>query len=196
MGTVGSINAEAVLPWMAGHASNKYTQFGEDGLIQRALDEIGETNRQCFEVGAADGLFFSNSLRLREQDWLAVLIESEPNAFAKLKATYGNKSICIHATATDLDSQLPEGFSETADLGVIDIDGQDYWLWHDMVRIRPRVMLVEIHPPDDAAAIPKRGGNGQAGLNAIRELGESKGYTLAARTYCNALFIDSRELTE
>ena len=194
MGSIGSINAEAVLPWMTGHASNKYTQFGVDGLIQRALDEIGETNRQCFEVGAADGLFFSNTLRLREQDWLAVLIESEPNAFGRLHKSYGNKSICLHATATDLDSQLPPGFSETADLGVIDIDGQDYWLWHDMVRIRPRIMLVEIYPSDDAAAVPKRGGPGQAGLNAIGGLAGSKGYTLAARTYCNALFIDSKEL--
>ena len=192
----GTINASPLVPWLGGKAANTYTQFGEDGLIQACLERIGETNRQCFEVGAADGLFFSNTLRLREQGWRAVLIEAEDQAFSKLWTRYGRESICIHATATDLDTQIPEHFSRTPDLGIIDIDGQDYWLWHDMENIRPRIMLVEIHPPDVWAAIPKRSGNGQAGLNAIEKLGTDKGYQLVATTHCNALFVDAADLNE
>ena len=191
---VGSINANPMVPWLQNKAANTYTQFGEDGLIAACLERIGETNRQCFEVGAADGLFFSNTLRLREQGWSAVLIESDPILFGKLDDTYGNTAICIHATATDLDNQIPSEFSRTPDLGVIDIDGQDYWLWNDMVDIRPRIMLVEIFPRNDNEPIPKQGGRGQAGLNPIRKLGEDIGYTLVATTLCNALFIDSEAL--
>jgi hypothetical protein len=186
----GTINVNPLVPWLHDKAANTYTQFGEDGLIQACLDRVGETNRHCFEVGAADGLFFSNTLRLREMGWAAVLIESDAASFQKLDRDYGNQSICIHATATDLDKQIPESFSRTPDLGVIDIDGQDYWLWNDMVEIRPRVMLVEIFPRTNLEPIPKRGGRGQAGLAAIEELGISKGYDLVATTLCNAIFLD------
>ena len=186
----GSINAQPLVPWLEDKASNTYTQFGEDGFIDACLNRIGETNRQCFEVGAADGLFFSNTLRLREMGWAAVLIEADAGSFAKLDRDYGKQSICIHAKVIDLDKQIPEQFSRKPDLGVIDIDGQDYWLWHDMKDIRPRVMLVEIFPRNNAEPIPKRGGHGQAGLDAIKELGISKGYDLVATTLCNALFLD------
>ena len=189
------IHVTFCVPWLLNKAANTYTQFGEDGLIAACLERIGETNRQCFEVGAADGLFFSNTLRLREQGWSAVLIESDQKQFAKLDRDYGRSAICIHANATDLDNQIPKQFSRTPDLGVIDIDGQDYWLWHDMVDIRPRVMLVEIFPPHDAEPIPKRGAlAGQTGLDAIKALGIDKGYTLVATTLCNAIFIETKTL--
>lgn len=192
---MSSINVTSCVHWLQNKAANTYTQFGEDGLIAACLERIGETNRQCFEVGAADGLFFSNTLRLRQEGWSAVLIESGAEQFQKLDRDYGNTSICIHATATDLDEQIPKAFSRTPDLGVIDIDGQDYWLWHDMVDIRPRVMLVEIFPRSDAEPIPKRGAtSGQAGLDAIQALGTDKGYTLVATTLCNAIFIETETL--
>lgn len=189
MGLVQSINYQSRAEWLFGKAWNKYTQFGEDGLIDAVFQRIGTTNRQCFEVGAADGLFFSNTLRLREEGWQAVLIEAEERQFQKLLASYGDQSTCIQEVAKDLDSILDGRLDITPDLGVIDIDGQDYWLWHDMELFRPRVMLVEIATQGADNAIPERGGEGQAGLTHIEALGASKGYQLVAETYCNALFV-------
>jgi hypothetical protein len=192
MSQAGSINYEVHVPWLQGRGLNVYTQFGEDGLIGTCLQRIGETNRQCFEIGAHDGRFFSNTLRLREQGWLAVLIESDERHFQNLISEFGNESICIQATCTDLDKTLLDvAIDENPDLGVIDIDGQDYWLWHDMWTIEPRVMLVEISTQGPSMPIPARGEPypAQAGLDAITELGKSKGYTLVATTFCNALFV-------
>lgn len=196
---MGSINYEPMREWLRGTASNTYTQFGEDGLIQACLDHIGTTNRQCFEIGAADGRFFSNTLRLREDGWRAVLIESNRNAYDVLQRDFGTTSVCIYETCTDLDATLDTtGIHHAPDLGIIDIDGQDYWLWHDLRKARPRVMLVEIFPPDDEKPEPARGAGPehQAGLNAIKRLGIEKDYTLVARTHCNALFIEASELKE
>ena len=191
------IIAEPLVDWMAGKASNVYTQFGEDGLIEAALDRIGETNRQCFEIGAADGLFFSNTLRLRQAGWKSVLIESDPTAFQKLSRDFGNSAICINRHVDDLDVVLIEaGMNCRPDFGVIDIDGQDYWMWLDMVTIRPRVMLVEHSAVNPSDAVPPRGESGQAGEYAIRMLGLDKGYTVVARTYCNLLFVDAGELAK
>jgi hypothetical protein len=194
---VGSINYQPKREWLRDRASNTYTQFGEDGLIAACLEKIGETNRQCFEIGAADGRFFSNTLRLREDGWRAVLIEAEREAFNKLQNEFGGTSICIHETCSDLDTTLATtGISHAPDLGIIDIDGQDYWLWHDLRKVRPRIMLVEILPNQPAVPPPERGSDSdpQTGLNAIRELGTDKGYTLVATTHCNALFIETAEL--
>jgi len=75
---------------------------------------------------------------------------------------------------------------------VIDIDGDDYWVWEAM-ELQPRVMLVEYKPDvygGELEAVPERG-NGQAALPPIVELGTAKGYQLLATTFCNALFARS-----
>ena len=83
------------------------------------------------------------------------------------------------------------------DLGVIDIDGQDWWVWHDMTAYAPRVMLVECTyrrpldrvPDRDEPDRDKGGQVHQAGRDAIIELGEAKGYRAVAATPCNVLFV-------
>lgn len=198
MSQTGSINYEARVPWLQGRGLNVYTQFGEDGLIATCLQKIGETNRHCFEIGAADGRFFSNTLRLRDDGWHSVLIESDERQYDKLQAEFGSRSACIHATCASLDTVLRGTTLDHApDFGVIDIDGQDYWLWHDMHLYRPRVMLVEISTQGHGMPIPKRGEAypAQAGLTQIEHLGKSKGYTLVATTFCNALFMDDKCLS-
>ena len=190
----GTINYTPVVDWLTGKAGNVYTQFGEDGLIAAIFDRIGTFNRHCFEIGAADGLFWSNTLRLRQEGWYSVLIESDASQFAKLQRDYGDSACCIHELTTDLDATLSKSNIDLVpDFGVIDIDGQDFWLWHDMQIYQPRVMLVEIATSFADAAIPARGGEGQAGLNAIADLGRSKGYKLMAHTYCNAVFLHESE---
>jgi len=187
----GTLNYLPRLDWLANTGHNIYTQFGEDGLLSAVMQRIGTTCRQCFEIGASDGRFYSNTLQWRQDGWYAVLLEADRPAYDKLVAEFGTESDCIFGNVFDLDEALETTkLSHRPDFGVIDIDGQDYWLWHDMVLYRPRVMLVEIAVRDTEAAIPERLGPGQAGLNAVQELGYSKGYELVATTHCNALFVD------
>lgn len=191
-----SIQVHYSVPWLVGRPRNIYSQFGEDGLIAAIFDRIGVTDRCCFEIGAADGLFYSNTLQWRDQGWRAVLIEKDPVQWEKCYNKFSDGNVqCLLGAVTDLDralrfSQLRH--NKTPDLGVIDIDGQDYWMWLDLVQYRPRVMIVEISP-NQWDPPPERGGTGQAGLEAVRKLGEEKGYTCVAHTYCNAIFV-SEEL--
>jgi len=195
MGQHQSVRYTPHVAWLKDKAFNVYTQFGEDGLIEACLKKIGETNRHCFEIGASDGSFFSNTLVLREKGWDAVLIEASEKLYEKLKADYGSQSTCIHRTCVDLDAVLREtNINLQPDLGIIDIDGQDFWMWNDLQDVLPRIMLVEISTRSPSEPPPERYGEGQAGMDAIRYLGESKGYTLVAETFCNALFVDSGEL--
>lgn len=181
--------------WLDGLQRNDFSQFGEDGLIQAVLERIGETNRWCFEVGAADGEFYSNTKRLRQAGWRAVLIEADDAHYAKLasKREPGTFAIQERIKRDSLDRILAMvNAPKDIDLGIIDIDGQDYWAWLGMEKYKPRVMLVEYMYLNDNFTdpwfVPPENGEGQAGLEAICELGHRKGYTPIASTYCNVLF--------
>lgn len=64
----------------------RYSQNDEERVILRVLDGI--ENGLVVDVGAYDGLTYSNSRRLIELGWSAVLIEPEPNAFGALQSLY------------------------------------------------------------------------------------------------------------
>lgn len=191
-----SNNGAVFYDWLRDKQRNDTSQFGEDGLIEAVFDRIGTTNQWCFEVGAADGLFFSNTKRLRDAGWSAVLIEADPLKANECRKFENQKVQVIQQKigASSLDHIL-DGCAAPIrlDLGVIDIDGQDYWAWKGLKSYRPRVMLVEFIYVGDPEFIPPLNGEGQAGLDAIMKLGIEKGYTPVARTYCNLLFVDSRE---
>ncbi len=189
---VGSLHYQAFDKRLEGKGMNAYSQFGEDGLIQAVFELIGEESRWCFEIGAADGVFYSNTLRLRELGWSAVLIEAGDSQFESLQQHARENVFCVHEEATDLDRVLSRfDCPANPDLGVIDIDGQDYWLWSDMQLYQPRVMLVEFHWHNGDDYIPQRGSGyrDQAGEAAVADLGRQKGYIAVAKTHVNLLFV-------
>jgi hypothetical protein len=172
-------------------ARNDYSQFGEDGLIEAALNLIGIKNHWCFEVGAHDGVHLSNTKRLRDEGWSALLIEAHETHFQKLKKWESDRVTCLNLLLEpgNIDSVLTSSAApKDLDLGVIDVDGQDYFLWQGMREFQPRLMLVEYSPYDGPDAMPDTAAQHQAGINPIVALGKEKGYFPLAATYCNVLF--------
>ena len=81
-----------------------YTQNNEEQII---LDYFSKHNGTLtvLDIGANDGKTFSNSLRVIEEGWNAVLVEPSPKAFAKLKELHGNNSnvICVQSAITNVN---------------------------------------------------------------------------------------------
>ncbi len=196
-----SIKVQSCQPWLEGKSSNHTSQFGEDGLIQAALERIGVRNRWCFEVGASDGLYYSNTKRLRDQGWQCLLIEGNPSWQLELEKRQSTKvrTLLYKIGPNDLDRILwTHGAPRDLDVGVIDIDGIDFWAWAGMHEYLPRILLVEV-AANQATAIPSPLGTTkpiQAGQQMMESLGISKGYTLVATTHCNCLFILTKELSK
>jgi len=182
-------NYQNFVPWLEGKAAKTYSQFGEDGLIAATLKRIGEKTRRCFEVGAGDGESLSNTKLLRDAGWAAVLVDSSPAYTWSLNSFASARVRVLHDKVTP--DNVNEVFTGEFDFGVIDIDGQDWYVWEAMT-CQPRIMLVEFEPSNEKEFVPNLGDGGQASLSSIRKLGESKGYTLIATTYCNGLFLDDR----
>lgn len=79
---------------------------------------------------------------------------------------------------------------------IIDVDGADYWLLHDLLKasFRPQVICVEFNPsmPDDLIYIQPRNDNLRNGssLSALVELASKFNYQLCETTCYNAFFVD------
>lgn len=178
--------------WLRDCARNVYSQFGEDGVVDAIFKVIQPANRWCFECGAADGIFFSNTRRLVCDGWDAVLVEADQDTYRRLcENTKGHlKARAICDRLTEIDPLLRSvGAPHGIDLAVIDVDGQDYHLFNSMLRFRPRVAIVEFDPNADPDFIPDIGGAGQAGLAAIRKLAMGRFYTEVYRSWCNLVLV-------
>lgn len=143
-------------------------------------------------MGAADGKRLSNTALLREQGWTAVLIEGDAEQYEKLRELKSPTCITVpkRIDANSLDRILAEHKApQDIDLGVIDIDGMDYWIWDGLRSFRPRLVLIEFDPESgDAEHIPMNEADGLTSYRAMMRLGNDKGYEAIVKTYCNLLF--------
>jgi hypothetical protein len=188
--------------WLLAHAANVNSQNGEDGIIAKILEVIGNPQGWCVEFGAWDGRYLSNTYNLiAGKGFSAVMIEGSARRFADLKASFKDnpKVLPLHAfvgfTEVDgLDSILartpiPEDF----DVLSIDIDGNDYHVWNAVTRYRPRVVVIEYNPTIPTAVdFVQRADmsiNHGASIAALNRLGREKGYELVAITAHNCLFV-------
>lgn len=188
-----------ILDYIKTKSKNIYSQNGEDGVIEAIFEKIGTKNKWCLEVGAADGIMFSNTRALVEKGWNAILIESDKAIFDRLTENckqYPNVQ-CVHAEIQpsgidSLDTILTSCRApEDIDLVCIDIDGQDWHVWNQMIEFKPRVVMVEFCPEvDNEDFIPTVTGKGQAGLEAVRKLCSSKGYHSCVITDTNLIAIN------
>lgn len=185
---------------------NVTSECGEDGVLAHIFERIGEGNKYCVEVGAHDGVRFSNTHALiRDRNWSALLIESDPAAYGKLESTYHSsdrvRTMNVRVTATgrnSLDKLLASASAPAEfDLLCIDVEGNDYHLWANLRRYSPRVIVVDFNPtiPNDVLFVQEDSDlkNDGASLSAFIELGHALGYELAAATTWNAIFV-RREL--
>lgn len=61
------------------------SQYGEHQLI---LDHFGSRTGRFLDVGAFDGVTFSNTYPLYRAGWKGVMVEPAPTAFSRLEMTY------------------------------------------------------------------------------------------------------------
>jgi hypothetical protein len=180
---------------------NVYSQNCEDAIIEAIFARIRTENEWCFECGAADGLFFSNTRRLIEQGWRAILVECDSADYRKLAELYaGNeRAHCVQCwlvpdkrseAECTLDEMLTAAAApEDIDLLVLDVDSSEYYLVNSMVQYRPRVLIVEYDPLADPMFIPELRGKGQAGAMAMRYVCEARGYDVIGKTATNLICV-------
>lgn len=98
------------------------SQHGETTILRQILDTY-ECERFLVDVGAHDGISFSNSLPFIESGWHAILIEASPFIFEKLNANHRDHHYvtCLNVACSNAPGEAnlyigtdgPDGFLST-----------------------------------------------------------------------------------
>jgi len=189
--------------WLLQHRRNVTSQCGEDGVLVKVLDTIGDYGSTCVEFGAWDGVKFSNTHALiRHVGWSGYLIEANPEKFRALQETYRdnpkatliNRFVQIDPGKGTLDEILKaHRCPAEIDLLSVDIDGADYYVWESLREHSAKVVVIEFNPtvPNDVLFVQDRSFeiNQGCSLRALIELARIKGYQLVCATDWNAIFV-------
>lgn len=185
-----------------------YSQDGQDGILDEIFTRIGTTNRFFVETGVGDGLE-NNTTFLLLQGWRGAWIEANPSYTAAIKAKFSflldqNQLFLKEAfvNTENINSLLEElKVPEAIDLLSLDIDGNDYWIWKAIERVKPRVLVIEYNAtfrdkvrwvmkynPQHAWGTTSYQG---ASLKSLEHLGDQKGYHLVGCDFIglNAFFV-------
>lgn len=186
------------------------SQLGEDGMIAELLRRLELDSKPEFrwavDVGAGDGVTYSNTHHLRMRGWNSVNVERDRERFNKLHHHCCEKGLgpasCFHKEVTaepnSLDSilNLVSGLPGTYDLLNVDIDGPDYWVWKHHIRHRPAVVVIEVHggiPPGIMKV--HSDGDPYSSWTAMLGLAREKMYTLVA-SMGNMIFVGDERVDE
>lgn len=186
------IQVEAVPGYeqLAISAYNVYSQFGEDGIVDMIFRCIGYANMWAFECGAADGLWLSNTARLK--GWTCVLVEPDPHEFMALQQNRPDAIKMMRHLGPEFGIDLMlqiAGAPQFIDLVVIDIDGDDVAAIEAMHIYKPRVMIVEFDRAfklDGDALIRDDINECKSDMEALMSM---KGYVTVARTRVNLICV-------
>lgn len=89
--------------------SGSPSQYGQDKVV---FDLLGKPKSGIFvDIGANDGVTYSNSLFFEKKDWTGVCVEPHPIVFEKLSTSRGCECVnaCISPSDSYIDFLLVEG---------------------------------------------------------------------------------------
>lgn len=184
------------------------SQNGEDGVIAEILARIGAGNRSFVEFGIGPGVQGNCVLLAEAYGWSGTFIESDPDDFNRLAERFAANRRVNTLQEQVTPSRVEEIFSSAGvdpepTIISIDIDGQDYWVWEQITNFSPRLVVIEYNgtlDPGRALVEPRGrhrtgpydlGDDHGASVEALRRLGEAKGYRLVHTDLCgvNAFFV-------
>ncbi|MFZ0565823.1 MAG: hypothetical protein WAM28_06530 [Chlamydiales bacterium] len=157
-----------------------YSQFNEDGVLEKIFKTIGTQSKFYVEFGTESG-YACNTHLLRENEWDGLLMDGgweipEINLFQEF------------ITAENINGLFKKyNVPDEIDLLSIDIDFNDFYVWYAL-NYKPRVVVIEYNathlPNQDKVVIydPYYKWDGTnyfgASILALYHLGRYKGYSL------------------
>lgn len=176
-----------------------YSQWGEDGIIQFLIKNIEIKNKIFVEFGV-ETYTEANTLFLLQNDyWKGYVIDGSKSNIEQIQnseISWRHDLISIYSFITkDNISTIFKTNGIVGEIGIlsIDIDGNDYWVWDNIIDLNPCIVIAEYNSlfgATEKVSIPYqedfvRGGNNPvsyygASIAALTHLANNKGYELVA----------------
>lgn len=131
----------------------RFSHSDEQQILRQYIDELvpKDRPRTVVDIGAGNGVRWSNSYALVREGWNALGIEADPHKYellSKVYRSFPNAQACNRRVQPDSINSLLESLEIDKDFSVLclDIDGNDYWLLDAILSsFRPRLIVTEIN---------------------------------------------------
>jgi hypothetical protein len=190
-----------------------FSQWGEDGVLQRLVSGLPDAERIFVEFGVEDYREANTRYLLQTGLWTGLVIDGSAANVARIRShedywRYNLKADTAFVTRENIDELLSRsGLGGRIGLLSVDIDGNDYWVLQAITVVMPRIVVCEYNSlfgPDAAISIPydpdfrrfvahHSGLYFGASLAALEYLMSARGYALVhvERSGTNAFFVDA-----
>jgi len=177
-----------------------FSQFGEDGILQYLVRETGirAEERSFIEFGVQTYTESCTRFLLMNNHWRGLIIDGSHeymNAIRRQDIYWRHDLTAVGAwiDRDNIDGLISNaGFAGEIGVLVVDIDGNDYWVWERIEVVNPVIVVVEwnsvfgpehaISVPYDPAFVRTRAHYSNlfwgASIAAFEHLGNRKGYAL------------------
>jgi hypothetical protein len=188
-----------------------FSQWGEDGIIEWILQQIDGMPDKFVEFGVETYRECNTKFLISNRNWRGLIIDGSARYIEIIEADPISHqrdltARCAFITTENIERIITEaGFAGEIGILSIDIDGNDYWVWKVLEKVRPHLVIVEYNavfgdrfdltiPYDPSFARTKAHHSNLyygASIGALTRLGVDKGYTLLGsnRAGNNAFFI-------
>ena len=182
-----------------------FSQFGEDGIIQYLIRQVGGLDHSTFiEFGVENYEEANTRFLLVNNNWRGLILDGAPQNIAHVRDTrlFWNHNLTAAASfidAENIDALIVQNGFAGKEIGLlsIDIDGNDYWVWEKISVIEPVIVIAEFNSvfgcshaitvPYDPKFVRSHAHSSYlyfgASLKALELLGRRKGYELVG---CNS----------
>ena len=180
-----------------------FSQWGDDGIIQFLVDYLQPENNIFIEFGVEDYEEANSRFLMINNCWKGLVMDSSQEHINHIKNSdvywkYQLEAIPAFVNRNNINNLLQSYLKGSyADLMIIDIDGNDYWIWDAIDVTNPTIVIVEYNSLfgcDRAITIPYSDNFLRtkshysnlyygASLPAFFHLAKQKGYQLIA---CNS----------
>lgn len=187
-----------------------FSNANEDQILAKFIAELlpADHDRTAVDIGAGDGIRWSNTYALFLNGWQGVGIEFDSRKFVNLAQAYKyfqNVFACRNRATPDNIVPLLKSYEIARNFSVLslDIDGNDYWVLRAILKeFRPRLIVSEINEkiPPPIRFVVKYNPHFQLrhhffgySISVLADLCEEFDYVILDLEYNNA-FLAPREL--
>jgi hypothetical protein len=202
---------EAILEDLNKAEFKVFSQWGDDGIIQFLVDYLDIEHKIFVEFGVENYKESNTRFLLLNNCWKGMVLDGSEDNIRSIKQSnlywqYQLEACCSFITKDNINSSLTD-YLKTENLGVlvIDVDGNDYWIWDAINNVKPILVVVEYNSLfgyERAITIPYQADFKRnaahftnlyygASLAALTNLANKKGYALVAcnKNGNNAFFV-------
>ena len=187
------------------HLRKGNSQHGEEGIIEHVLSRI-DHDKMVVDIGASDGITFSNVYDLILKGYAAHLFESDSIKCQKMEKLFNfSEKIVIHNEFIDpIQKPLHELLKpilvkDKISVLSIDIDSQDALVFDSLGEIRPLLIIIEFNNNISNHISITQTENGRITGNsalALFNIATSKGYSLIHATWGNLIFLQNSHVNK